>query len=151
MVTDPPYGVSYDADWRNKALRADGSPIGGRAVGKVLNDDNADWSAAYALFPGDVCYVWHPPGALQNVFYKSLVESGFTVRMQIIWAKSNFAIGRGDYHVGHEPCWYAVRDKKTGHWNGSRKESTLWHIDKPQKSETGHSTQKPIECMRRPS
>jgi DNA modification methylase len=26
----------------------------------------------------------------------------------------------------------------------------VWHIDKPQKSETGHSTQKPVECMKRP-
>ena len=38
MVTDPPYGVEYDADWRNKAMRADGSKVGGRAVGKVLNE-----------------------------------------------------------------------------------------------------------------
>ena len=28
--------------------------------------------------------------------------------------------------------------------------STLWEIAKPLKSETGHSTQKPVECMRRP-
>src|SRR5690606_21048464 len=35
-------------------------------------------------------------------------------------------------------------------WQGDRTQSTLWKIDKPQKSETGHSTQKPIECMRRP-
>lgn len=27
---------------------------------------------------------------------------------------------------------------------------TLWQIDKPRKSETGHSTQKPVECMKRP-
>lgn len=33
---------------------------------------------------------------------------------------------------------------------GDRKQSTLWQIDKPQKSETGHSTQKPVECMKRP-
>jgi hypothetical protein len=33
---------------------------------------------------------------------------------------------------------------------GDRKQSTLWKIDKPMKSETGHSTQKPAECMRRP-
>ena len=26
----------------------------------------------------------------------------------------------------------------------------LWQIDKPMKSETGHSTQKPFECMKRP-
>jgi len=152
MVTDPPYGVEYNADWRNKALRANGSPIGGKAIGKVENDDNADWREAYSLFPGDVCYVWHPAGALQNVFYRSLVESGFDVRMQIIWAKSQFPIGRGHYHVQHEPCWYAVRKKSgaTGHWNGDRKQTTLWKIDKPRKSETGHSTQKPVECMRRP-
>jgi DNA modification methylase len=48
----------------------------------------------------------------------------------------------------HEPCWYAV--KGTGNWTGDRKQTTVWEIDKPQKSETGHSTQKPVECMRRP-
>jgi DNA modification methylase len=35
---------------------------------------------------------------------------------------------------------YAIRGDK----------STLWQIPKPTKSETGHSTQKPIECMARP-
>ncbi|CAK0758050.1 hypothetical protein CCP2SC5_2440003 [Azospirillaceae bacterium] len=34
MVTDPPYGVKYDAGWRNNAVRADGSIMGGRAVEK---------------------------------------------------------------------------------------------------------------------
>lgn len=29
-------------------------------------------------------------------------------------------------------------------------ETTIWDIPKPMKSETGHSTQKPVECMRRP-
>jgi len=28
--------------------------------------------------------------------------------------------------------------------------STLWQIVKPQSSETGHSAQKPVECMKRP-
>lgn len=151
MVTDPPYGVNYDANWRNQTDLANGKPYGGRAVGKVQNDDRADWTEAYALFPGDVAYVWHPAGALQNEFYQNLSECGFDVRMQIIWAKSRFPIGRGNYHVQHEPCWYAVRKKSgsTAHWQGSRKESTLWTIDH-QKSETGHSTQKPVECMRRP-
>ena len=59
-------------------------------------------------------------------------------------------IGRGDYHWQHEPCWYAVRKGKRGHWAGDRKQTSVWAIDKPQKSETGHSTQKPVECMRRP-
>jgi hypothetical protein len=35
-------------------------------------------------------------------------------------------------------------------WSGDRSQTTLWNIDKPLKSETGHSTQKPVECMLRP-
>lgn len=149
MVTDPPYGVEYDADWRNKAMRADGSKVGGRAVGKVLNDDKADWREAWALFPGDVAYVWHA-GNMAHVVAESLLACELHIRAQVIWAKSQFVIGRGDYHPQHEPCWYAVRKGKTGHYDGGRKQSTLWQIDKPQKSETGHSTQKPVECMKRP-
>lgn len=149
MVTDPPYGVEYDADWRNKAMRADGTKVGGRAVGKVLNDDKADWREAWALFPGDVAYVWHA-GNMAHTVADSLTACALNIRAQIIWAKSQFVIGRGDYHPQHEPCWYAVRKGKTGHYDGGRKQSTLWQIDKPQKSDTGHSTQKPVECMKRP-
>jgi DNA modification methylase len=110
----------------------------------------ADWRDSYVLFPGDVAYVWHPAGARQVEFFESIVASGFEVRAQIIWAKQQFAIGRGHYHFQHEPCWYAVRRGAAGHWSGGRKQTTLWQIDKPQKSETGHSTQKPVECMKRP-
>ncbi len=149
MVTDPPYGVVYDANWRNERVRSNGSPIGGRAVGAVMNDDRADWREAWALFPGDVSYVWCASLHSHEVA-ESLIASGFGLRSQIIWSKSNFAIGRSDYHWQHEPCWYAVRDKAKGHWHGDRKQTTLWQIPKPAKSETGHSTQKPVECMKRP-
>jgi DNA modification methylase len=150
MVTDPPYGVDYDPDWRNRADRANGKPYGARAIGRVSNDDRMDWREAWALFPGDVVYAWHPPGAMQVAHHAALVAADFEIRMQIIWAKQQFPIGRGNYHVQHEPCWYAVRKGKTAHWQGDRTQSTLWQIDKPVKSETGHSTQKPVECMKRP-
>lgn len=145
MVTDPPYGVEYDANWRERA----GVNTAGAATGKVLNDDNADWREAWALFPGDVAYVWHA-GLFAGVVLDSLVACGFQPRSQIIWAKSQMVMSRGDYHWQHEPCWYAVRKGKTGHYDGGRKQTTLWSIDKPKKSETGHSTQKPVECMKRP-
>lgn len=149
MVTDPPYGVEYDAQWRTKVMNADGKHATVRATGKVMNDDKADWTEAWKLFPGEVAYVWHAD-RFSHVVALSLENSDFNLRNLIIWNKSSIAIGRGDYHHKHEPCWYAVRKKGTGHWNGSRKENTVWDIDKPQKSETGHSTQKPVECMRRP-
>lgn len=149
MVTDPPYGVEYDANWRNEAERGNGKSIGGRAVGKVLNDDKASWLEVWTLFEGDVCYIWHAD-RFSHVIAQDLNKCDFDLRALIIWAKNNMVIGRGHYHSQHEPCWYAVRKKRNGHWQGDRKQKTLWHIDKPMKSETGHSTQKPVECMERP-
>lgn len=149
MVTDPPYGVEYDANWRNEAKRPDGSAYGASALGKVENDGQADWSEAWALFPGDVAYVWHA-GNMAHTVAESLVSNGLQIRAQIIWNKSSLVISRGDYHPKHEPCWYAVRKGKAGHYVGGRKQTTVWDINKPQKSETGHSTQKPVECMQRP-
>ncbi|WP_295443004.1 DNA methyltransferase [uncultured Thiodictyon sp.] len=149
MVTDPPYGVEYDAAWRNRALRADGTAVAGRAVGKVANDTRADWREAWALYTGDVAYVWHADRHSPEVA-ESLVACGFILRNLIIWGKNNLVIGRGDYHHKHEPAWYCVRQGGASHWQGDRTQTTLWDIDKPRKSETGHSTQKPVECMARP-
>lgn len=149
MITDPPYGLNYDANWRNEMDNANGKPNGGRAIGLVLNDNNADWSAAYALSPASVAYVWHQPGALQKTFAESIEKSGFQIRATIVWAKSHFAISRGHYHGQYEPCFYAVKKGTNAGWIGDRKQTTLWEIDKPRKSETGHSTQKPVECMSR--
>ncbi|HWL69431.1 MAG TPA: DNA methyltransferase [Geminicoccus sp.] len=145
MVTDPPYGVAYDPSWRNAAGLS-----GTQRTGKVLNDDRADWRAAWALFPGAVAYVWH--GALHaTTVAESLVAEGFQIRAQVIWAKDRLVLSRGDYHWQHEPCWYAVRDGAKGHWSGDRKQTTLWQIaSRDQDAATVHGTQKPVECMRRP-
>ena len=145
MVTDPPYGVAYDPAWRNEVGAAKT-----KRVGKVLNDHRADWREAWALFPGDVAYVWH--GALHaTTVAESLTANGFAIRSQIIWAKERLVLSRGDYHWQHEPCWYAVREKATGHWTGDRKQTTVWNIaSRDQDAATIHGTQKPVECMRRP-
>lgn len=142
MATDPPYGVSYEPDWREVIGKA------GRATGRVLNDDRADWREAWALFPGNVAYVWH--GALNgSEVAASLAAVGFKIRSQIIWDKGRLIISRGHYHWRHEPCWYAVRKGKTATWAGDRKQMTVWLIPH-RRSETGHGTQKPVEAMRRP-
>lgn len=149
MITDPPYGVVYDANWRNEALREDGMTSNGRAIGKVKNDDNADWTEAWALSPAKVAYVYHAD-KFSGTVQKSLEDCDFDIRCQIVWVKSHFAIGRGDYHHKHEPCWYAVKKGSKGNWASDRKQTTVWEIAKPSKSETGHSTQKPVECMAKP-
>ncbi len=159
MVTDPPYGVSYDASWREGHDLNIGKKIGGkfspRATGKVENDDRADWTEAWALFPGNIAYVWHG-GLHSSEVAKSLEACDFNLRAQIIWVKQHFVFGRGDYHWQHEPCWYAVKSK--GNWAGDRKQTTVWQINNNNpfgtggkaEEKVGHSTQKPVECMKRP-
>lgn len=150
MATDPPYGVEYDPTWREKV-----DNFKRHARGKVQNDDRADWTAAWGLFEGNIAYVWHG-GLHTSEVQDSLQEAGFAMRAQIIWVKQHFVFSRGDYHWKHEPCWYAVRKGAKGTWAADRKQTTVWEIQNHNpmggKSEgsTGHGTQKPIECMRRP-
>jgi DNA modification methylase len=157
MVTDPPYGVNYDPTWRDDA----GGQFGDgktKMRGKVENDDRADWTEAWALFPGDVAYVWCA-SMFNDAVIASLEACGFVRRSQIIWTKPHFIMSRGDYHWAHEPCWYAVRKGKVGHWAGDRKQRTVWEIagmNPAGRSRNAadvksiHGTQKPVECMRRP-
>ena len=151
MVTDPPYGVDYDPLWREQA------GLGcQRQTGAVQNDDRADWTEAYRLFPGDVAYIWHA-GVHAAEVAAGISAAGFHIRSQIIWAKQHFAMSRGHYHWQHEPCWYAVRQDRQAHWLADRKQSTLWQLanlnpfgGSGEEPATGHGTQKPVELMRRP-
>jgi DNA modification methylase len=154
MVADPPYGIDLEPEWREQA----GLNPRTRQGGKVVNDDRSDWSDAWALFPGHVAYIWHA-GIYAAEVARGLEMRGFQIRSQIIWLKQHFAISRGAYHWRHEPCWYAVRQGQTGHWRGGRKQTTVWDVanlnpfggdDAGENSATGHSTQKPVELMRRP-
>lgn len=159
MVTDPPYGVEYDPTWRHKA----GINKSGR-TGAVSNDDQADWTDAWRLFPGNVAYVWH--GALHGATVAlSLGAAGFRVRAQLVWVKPRLVLSRGHYHWKHEPVlvaersgedpegelgYYAVRQGAAAAWCGGRKQTTVWEIGFSGEVQTRHGTQKPVECMARP-
>lgn len=154
MVTDPPYGVDLQPEWREQA----GLNPRTRQAGKVANDNRIDWSAAWTLFPGDVVYLWHA-GIHAGEVARGLESCGFEIRSQIVWVKQHFAISRGAYHWRHEPCWYAVRKGQHGRWLGGRKQTTVWEVANlnpfggevvAENELTGHSTQKPVEIMRRP-
>ena len=149
MVADGPYGIGYSPAWRDNVVdKQTGKRKTTRATGLVTNDHRADWREAWALFPGDVAYVFHASLHSTEVL-ASLEAVGFEPRSQIIWDKKRLLISRGNYHWRHEPAWYVVRKGKSAHWQGARDQETVWAIEH-RKSETGHSTQKPIECMRRP-
>lgn len=151
MVTDPPYGVNYDPTRRARGIK-DGAK---RSLGVVVNDDRADWTEAWSLFPGDVAYVWHGMKTAGTV-HDSLQKAGFELRSQIVWRKASPAISVANinaktagYNPQHECCFYVVKSGGRTGWAGGKSQSTVWDIPHV-KNETGHSAQKPVECMKRP-
>lgn len=157
MVTDPPYGVEYDPEWRARYKQRHGERTDGYALGVVTNDDRVDWRAAWALSPASVAYVWHS-GLHGAVAQESLEAEGFVMRAVIIWVKQRPIFGQGHYHWQHEPCFYAVRKGATAGWVGPTFDSTVWEVNTlggylqagEADQATEHSTQKPVEVMQRP-
>ena len=171
LVTDPPYGVSYDATWRDGVYNGLGpaerpymmrtGPGGGpdpddatsaprrrpgRTVGhrntSISGDTRADWSEAFELVPSlEVAYVWCATTGMIEVA-SGLERIGFELRQQIIWAKTQAAMSRSAYNWQHEPCWYAVRKGKTASWRGSHSDTTLWEMASPKMIMGGSTEQK---------
>lgn len=144
MVTDPPYGVNYDAKWREVLSGAE------RRVGTVSNDDRMDWGEVYSLWPSSVLYAWSPPGDHLISTGEAVLAAGFEIRAGLVWKKTNFVISRGHYNYQHEPLWYAVRKGATAQFIGPKGEPSVWEIGQDKAVAGGHSTQKPLECMARP-
>ena len=165
MSTDPPYGISLDSEWRDRAGLngcgpAEASYLKQRTEGhtntSISSDTRADWSEAFALVPGlQVAYVWHASVFTREVL-GGLQRIGFLYPQQIIWNKGRTVLTRTHYWYQHEPCWY-VR-KKNAPWYGKAGEnSTVWDSPSPKfimggsdEEKYDHPTQKPVELVRRP-
>src|SRR5713226_4896485 len=123
LVTDPPYGISLDSEWRDRAGLnscgpAEASYMKQRTEGHtettISGDTRADWSEAFELVPGlQAAYVWHASIFTREVL-NGLLRIGFLYPQQIIWNKGRTVLTRTHYWYQHEPCWY-VR-KKNAPW-----------------------------------
>jgi DNA modification methylase len=165
LITDPPYGIELDSEWRDRAGLngcgpAEASYMKHRTTGHtettISGDTRADWSDAFALLPDlQVGYVWHASKFTSEVL-AGLLRIGFIHHQQIIWDKQRTVLTRTLYWFQHEPCWF-VR-KKNAPWYGKAGEnSTIWCSPSPKfimggsdEEKWDHPTQKPAELMRRP-
>lgn len=165
MVTDPPYGIELDSEWRDRAGLnrrgpAEPSDVKKRTRGHtettISGDTRADWSDAFSLVPSlEVAYVSHASKFTREVL-DGLLKIGFEHHQQIIWNKGRTVLTRTLYWFQHEPCWF-VR-KKNAVWYGKVGEnSTIWESASPKfflgaadEENFNHPTQKPVELMRRP-
>jgi hypothetical protein len=164
MVTDPPYGISLDSEWRDRAGLngcgpAEASYMKTRTEGHtettISGDTRADWSEAFELVRSlEIAYVWHASVFTREVL-NGLLRIGFLYPQQIIWNKGRTVLTRTHYWYAHEPCWY-VR-KKNAPWFGKAGDnSAVWDSPSPKfimgaskEEKCDHPTQKPIELMRR--
>jgi DNA modification methylase len=166
LITDPPYGIELDSEWRDRAGLngcgpAEASYMKHRTEGhtetSISGDTRADWSEAFELVPDrQVGYVWHASKFTSEVL-AGLLRIGFIHHQQIIWDKQRTVLTRTLYWFQHEPCWF-VR-KKNAPWYGKAGEnSSVWSCPSPKFIFSGsekeekfdHPTQKPMEVMRRP-
>jgi DNA modification methylase len=158
LVTDPPYGISLDTEWRDRAglnsapgqkrtaaskAAAKTSPqypaapsymkhrTEGHTETTISGDTIADWSHAFELVPSlQVAYVWHASVHTVEVV-NGLLRIGFLYPQQIIWNKGRPVLTRTHYLFAHEPAWY-VR-KKNAPWFGTvgSENSTVWEAKSP--------------------
>jgi DNA modification methylase len=165
LVTDPPYGIELDTEWRDRAGLnscgpAEASYMKQRTKGHtettISGDTRADWSEAFELVPSlQIAYVWHASVFTREVL-NGLLRIDFLYPQQIIWNKGRTVLTRTHYWYQHEPCWY-VR-KKNAPWFGKAGEnSTIWDSPSPKfimggsdEEKYDHPTQKPVDLMRRP-
>jgi DNA modification methylase len=166
MVTDPPYGVQLDMEWRDRAGLNGFGPAESSYMKKrtkdhttvtISGDSRADWSEAFGLVPSlTIAYVWHASSHSIEVGI-GLRNINFQLRQQIIWVKPSIVLSRQAYNWQHEPCWYAVRRGANASWKGGHAQSTLWEAAPPKMIMSGskeekvdHPTQKPVVLYTRP-
>jgi len=150
MFTDPPYNVDYGKMNGNKqnAYRFQ--------VRKIENDNMSDEDFEALLFGFiDVSKAHTKAGAPYYIAYGernslqflgSFKKAGLKHSCNIIWKKHSLVIGRSDYHYIHEPIFYGWIDGQTHIYYGDRKQTSVWEVDRPTKSEL-HPTMKPVELV----
>lgn len=83
------------------------------------------------------------------VIDKALRDRGYHWSSTIIWAKDQLVLSRKDYHTQFEPLWYGWKSD-AGRIRSvmDRKQSDVWFIDRPKRSED-HPTMKPLPLVER--
>lgn len=142
VVTDPPYGVSYDG-----------------SQGTIKNDNLQDEEFYHFLLSAfknmenvmaddASVYVFHAD-TKGLIFRRAFEDAGFYLSGVCQWVKQSLVLGRSPYQWKNEPCLFGWKKKGKHKWYAGRKETTIWEFDKPSKSKL-HSTMKPIPLIAYP-
>jgi DNA modification methylase len=161
LLTDPPYGVAYDAESRVSYF----SPKRlNNKLGSIKNDALSDedsqafLSTVFSncdmhLKPGRAVYIFHADSK-GHVFRQAFLQQKWELKSCLIWKKSVLVFGRSDYHWIHEPILYGWKAGESHRWFGDRTQTTVLeystdHYNKKEADTDGyvHPTQKPCALL----
>ena len=137
LITDPPYNVNIS---NSQGMTIENDNMDNASFHQFLL--NVFQNAYNVLKDGASFYCWYASREVVN-FHKSIEESGFTVKQELIWNKNSLVMGRQDYQWKHEPCLYGWKETNSHMWYGDRKQTTVIDWDRPTKADL-HPTMKPV-------
>lgn len=170
LLTDPPYNVSIS---NSEGMTIENDDMSHEAFVEFIA--KAMENASVSIREGGVFYIWY--GDIEDVAFRTACEkAGLIIHECLIWVKSQFVLGRQDYHWRHEPCLYGWKPGAAHYFILDRTQSTIFEEDisklskeelrerlkaaldampstifredKPQK-DGDHPTMKPIKLMAR--
>lgn len=137
LLTDPPYNVALGQDGGHAIRPSEAKQLHRRTDGLVIDNDSwktdeefidflvsAFKTALGAIKAGGAFYIWYADTQALN-FRRAAQKAGLEIRQNLIWVKSNFALGRQDYQWQHEPCLYGWKDGAGHYFTDSRTEATV--------------------------
>jgi DNA modification methylase len=116
VFTDPPYNVDYQGGTKD-GLKIKNDSMSSASFYQFLFDVFS--TAATVVEGGAPIYVCHSDSEGLN-FRKSMLDAGWLLKSCLIWVKSQFVLGRLDYHQKHEPILYGWKDGAAHKWYGGR-------------------------------
>jgi hypothetical protein len=131
MITDPPYGIELDSEWRDRAGL-------NTAPGQKRTKAMRQTAKTNPQYPAEASYMkrrteGHTETSISGdtrEVLDGLLRIGFLHHQQLIWDKQRTVLTRTHYWFQHEPCWY-VR-KKNAPWFGETGQNlTIWTCPSP--------------------
>ena len=147
VFTDPPWNVNYGGKeypaYKQRSILNDYMPT--EEFKEFML--SAFFCMNSASKDGAMVYVVMSAQEWGNLML-ALATNDFHWSSTIIWAKDTLVLSRKDYHTQYEPIWYGWKNGSRLHPLVDRKQSDLWQIARPKRSDE-HPTMKPVELVAR--
>lgn len=143
MLTDPPYGVSFES---SSGLTIKNDSIKGDDFYKFLFDAFSNMKSNMEKGGSAYCFHADTEGL---TFRQAFIDAGFHLAGVCIWVKNSLVLGRSDYQWQHEPVLYGFMQNGKHQWYSDRRQTTIWNYDKPKRN-ADHPTSKPLDLLSYP-